>query len=251
MSSKVQQFPLDRSRSTLHDIGKGECEMDEVFKDPRRSARAASIALIIFVVTDILFTAGELYTIAAIDRFRAGSATLSDLEMSDSIRGITAGINLLVMLISGIFVCRWIYGVNRNAQIFGQDWMTVSPGWNVGYLFIPFAGWFMPFRGLRETFQVSTDPGSPGAVPLPGLMRLWWGAWIIMTALGNISGRLSLRAETLEDIRFSSLISAVSIFADLVAVASLIWLIRTLTKNQVQNFSTEIGVASGTVSVFT
>jgi hypothetical protein len=121
--------------------------------------------------------------------------------------------------------------VNKNAwQI--SDAMTVSPGWSVGSFFIPFLNMFRPFTGLRETWQASHAPTDAQDVPVPAIMRLWWAGWLILGVFGQLSFRLSLRAETLEDLLEVAWLDIVATPFDFITGLALLWIVRHLTEAQ-------------------
>jgi hypothetical protein len=209
--------------------------MPDTYRDPQRLARIVAIALALFFFCDVMFTAAEINTIRSIDRYLAGIGDMSELEAADMFSGLTGLGVVIMMLFVVVVLCMWIHRVNKNAQAFDHHGvMTVSPGWNVGYFFIPFANLLMPFRGLAETYRVSANPAEPTAVAIPGLMRLWWGCWLVSGVLGNISFRLSLSAETLETFKLASQINVTSFVFDMPALATLVWFVRKLTDHQQQ-----------------
>ena len=211
--------------------------MEETYRDPAGRARAATIVLAVFMVCDVLLAASEAYTIRAIDGFQAGTQGLDALERSDQLGGVT-GISLLVLTaLAATFSARWILRVNRNAQQRSEGWMTVSPRWNVGAFFVPFANLLIPFRGLRETFQVSVDRDDPEAVAVPVSFRIWWAAWLAMGVAGQISFRLSMKAETLEQLRQVSVINLFTTPLDLLAASLFIGVIWRITRLQRRNLS--------------
>ena len=59
--------------------------------------------------------------------------------------------------------------------------MTYSPGWSVGWFFVPLAGLVMPYRVLRELWKAST-PGA-GAnwrqVPVSSILGAWWAVVVV------------------------------------------------------------------------
>jgi len=211
--------------------------MEETYRDPVGRARAATIVLAIYMACDVLFAASEAYTISAIQGFQTGTKGLEALERSDQL-GSIMGISLLVLLaLAATFSARWILCANRNAQQHGEGWMTVSPRWNVGSFFVPFANLLIPFRGLRQTFQVSVDRDDPEAVPVPVSFRLWWAAWLTMGAVGQVSFRLSMKAETLEQLRVVSVINVITTPLELLTASLFIALIWRITRRQRRNFS--------------
>jgi len=158
------------------------------FKDPGGRGRAAIIAVLAWLAADLVYTIGAATTIAALNG--AASGTGPAPETADMITG-AGGVALMVATLGSIiFVARWIMRVNANAHSL-SDSMTVTPGWNVGWFFIPVALLWKPFQGLRETWQASVSPHDPTSVAVPPLMRWWWGLWLVSNALGNVSTRLS------------------------------------------------------------
>lgn len=209
--------------------------MEENFREPTGSARAATIALALFMLLDLIFGLTEANAIWAIDGFQAGTFEIDRLEQSDALGMVAGGGLMLAYLIAVIASGRWIFRVNKNAQAQNQDWITVSPGWNIGFFFIPIANLFMPFRGLRQTLQVSTAPHAPEHVAIPALMPLWWLAWLAMSILGNISFRLSLNAETLDQLRTVAVLNLVTTPVDLLGTILFMMVIWRITRLQCAN----------------
>ncbi len=154
------------------------------FKDPSGRGRAAIIAVLAWLAADLVYTIGAAAAIATLN----GSGPAP--ETVNMITG-AGGIALLVTTLGSIiFVARWIMRVNANAHSM-SDSMTITPGWNVGWFFVPVALLWKPFQGLRETWQASVSPHNPTSVAVPAIMRWWWGLWLVSNALGNASTRLS------------------------------------------------------------
>lgn len=205
--------------------------MDD-FRDPTAVGKAARAVLMCWLVASAIYCGGAIYSIVGITAYQSGSSSpLADLETVDLVSIITAGIYLIAELVCVVVVGRWIYRVNKNAwQI--SDAMTVSPGWNIGSFFIPIMNLFRPFSGVRETWQASHAPADAYDVPVPAIMRLWWGGWLIAGVFGQLSFRLSLRAETLEDLLEVAWVDIVSTPFDFIAGLALLWIIRRLTETQ-------------------
>jgi hypothetical protein len=55
-----------------------------------------------------------------------------------------------------ILVGMWIYRTNANAHSFSSD-MSITPGWSIGWFFIPFANLVMPYLGVQETWRESHE----------------------------------------------------------------------------------------------
>lgn len=153
------------------------------------------------------------------------SVTEADIAASDSRQALLGGLGFLVYLITGIMFLRWTYLSNRNARALGATGMQFTPGWAVGWYFVPVATLWKPYQALKETFKASNpDSGEDwGEAPHPTILPLWWTLWIIANFVGRVVLRTALRAETVEQILASSRIMFVSDVLDvplgLVAIA--------------------------------
>lgn len=97
---------------------------------------------------------------------------------------------LIFLLVTYVVACFWIYNVACNARAFGAKGLQITPGWAVGWYFIPLMCLFKPFRAMEETWQASVSPSSWQAQKTPVLLRLWWGAWLLTNLVGAIVSRL-------------------------------------------------------------
>ncbi len=121
----------------------------------------------------------------------------------DSLYAVAAVVHLLLQIITHVIFGMWIYRAAANvvaAQVSGFDY---TPGWAVGWLFVPIANLFKPYAAMLQIDNASRGRDGHGLDQGNLLLRLWWGAWLISNIVGNISFRLSLRAETPAQIRSS------------------------------------------------
>lgn len=207
--------------------------MDRQFRNPEGLGRIAVILLLIWLAAGLMFAGSAAYSFLAIRGHLAGSsAPWIDLERVDQLAMVTGFPLLLAYLAAAIAVGRWIYRINANAHALNGEWMTISPGWNIGYFFIPILNLFRPFTGIRQAWQVSAQSGDPGSVDVPGLLRGWWALWVLSTVLAGVSFQVSLRMQTLEGIMISSLIEVAIFAVDVAATALLIAIIRRLSAMQ-------------------
>jgi hypothetical protein len=120
-----------------------------------------------------------------------------DLNYIDPTLTVVAGVGILIYLIAfvaaGILALRWIYRANSNAHRLNAD-MSMTPGWNVGWFFVPLATWFKPYEGIRDVWRISANPQQPHSIERPSLLAKWWSFWLLTNIAGTISFRLQLRA---------------------------------------------------------
>jgi hypothetical protein len=188
------------------------------FKDPTWISRVAMVTLGAYAVLKAFIAImGFISPLAALP---AGPAATV---------GVAAILFLVALLGCYVLVAMWIYRTNANAHLFSND-VSITPGWSVGWFFVPFANLVMPFRGVKETWQASHEyAGRFEEVDSP-LLGWWWGLWIA----GNIVSNLSLlfggyAADALEGAAYVNVLAAaISIAASLV----LVQLMRRLNRAQ-------------------
>ncbi len=101
---------------------------------------------------------------------------------------------ILFYLLTAVVFCMWIYRANANARALGAEEMAISPGWSVGWFFVPIANLIKPYHAIREIYQASDPEG--GAVDwkesaVPEFIGLWWGLWVFVNILGRIESRMA------------------------------------------------------------
>ena len=95
----------------------------------------------------------------------------------------------LVILIAVIMFLMWTYRVVYNAQVIAKRKMEISPGWAVGWYFIPIANFWMPLQAMRQAWRASG--GSHTSLVWLGF---WW--WIyILTSLANVIAMVVVETE--------------------------------------------------------
>ncbi len=110
-------------------------------------------------------------------------------ETNDLRMGIVAIANLIVRLIAGVVFFRWVYVTKANVHGFGARNLQFTPGWSVGWYFIPFLNLIRPFQAVRETWQASRDPRDWKSVSGFGILYLWWTLSLGTAIATNILGR--------------------------------------------------------------
>lgn len=130
--------------------------------------------------------------------------------------------DLLLFIACIVLVARWIYRASSNAHALRDD-LTITPGWAVGWYFVPIATWWKPYEAMKEIWSASfPTPDGTGATP-PVMMRVWWGLWVGGNILGNISLQLSLRDGIDPDVA-----TTLDVVISLISIPTVILLIRIM-----------------------
>lgn len=136
-------------------------------------------------------------------------------EANDKRQRIVGIAQIAIAITSGILILTWIYRANAEARRRGASGMKFTPGWSVGWYFIPFANLWKPYQAMREIWLASANPRNWEYQERPTILAWWWFLWIFSNMLSNASLRLSLRAEDLD--QFIA-VNIVTLAANLVSV---------------------------------
>ena len=185
----------------------------------------------------------QLISDMAASAFPTEDALAEAQETNDLRQGVVGLVGGLIMLISSIVTLMWIHRSNYNAHAFGAKGMEFTPGWAVGWYFIPVAAMWKPYQSMREMWKVSKNPENWKELPTPSFLRWWWGVWIFSGVINNYSLFQLKKIET-EGINSTS--TLINGFADLTNVVSaiiLVMLVKQLSAMQTAQRAQRPGVS--------
>lgn len=164
--------------------------------------------------------------------FETQEALINAAEASDSRQGIVGLAQLVVFLTTAILVLRWIHRANWNARALGAKGMQFTPGWSVGWHFVPFANLWKPYQAFKEIWVASADPKAWRSEDAPDVIKAWWGFWLLSGFLGNASFRLAMRAQELPELMNASVVTIFSDIATLPLCAVFIFIVSQVERMQ-------------------
>ena len=162
----------------------------------------------------------------------SGNFSQAAAESSDSRQQIIGILYLVAVIITGIAFLKWIHRMNSNCHGFEAQGMEFTPGWSIGYYFIPFINLYKPYRAMKEIWKVSTNPTNWRNESGSGLLGCWWALWIISNVLGQASFRMSMRANTISSLQESTTVSILSGIIDIPSYIVAVSLISTIFTKQ-------------------
>ncbi|HHL31367.1 MAG TPA: DUF4328 domain-containing protein, partial [Oceanospirillales bacterium] len=107
-----------------------------------------------------------------LSRFNNGEITdeknyLALADQLEMFQGLVAIFYLIIFLISAIIILNWLYKANQNAHQLGAKNMQFTPGWSIGWYFVPLASLFKPYQAMKELWQTSIKPSAWHKVTIP------------------------------------------------------------------------------------
>jgi hypothetical protein len=157
---------------------------DEGLAKLERRAKAATIVLWVFVAVTALTAGGELLEAMGILDIEV------DLDPLALAVGLTYLAYTLVFVVSIVLVGMWIHRAHANLREGGVAELEFTPGWAVGWYFIPFANLIMPYKAMRELWTASRGEHDFFGGAAPSEVKAWWAAWIVGNILSAVGSRI-------------------------------------------------------------
>ena len=160
---------------------------------------------------------------------------LSDLNLGDYSSGELAAtalgfnakrqqfigfLQIIIGISTPILFVMWIHRANFNARQLGAQGMQFSPGWSIGYYFIPILWFWKPYQAMREIWQASKEPASWATVQRGSILPWWWFFFLGDCILGQVASRLSSKVKEINGL---IIYTGILIASDLVSVLAAIF----------------------------
>jgi len=147
-------------------------------------------------------------------------------EKNDSRVAIVNGLYAILLFPSFFLIGRWFFVSSKINHLLGVEGLNISPGWSVGWYFIPFANLVMPYRSLKETFKASFNSEEWQNIRVPYDFPIWWATFLIGNVLSNVSFRMEVAIGETYTYQALNQISYIDIGTDVVLIVNAIFLLR-------------------------
>ena len=198
-------------------------------KDPRGITTVLIVLLVISLLVDVIVLMLDFSQQVMLSRsFTEAEATANDARQA--MGGIAS---IIIYTATVICFCMWVHRANRNSWGFGAQGMRFTPGWAVGWYFIPFANLVKPCQSMAEIWKISGDPVGWIHRKAGAVVATWWTLWLLSNISSNISTRLAMRAENIDQLQTSTVASMISGGFGIASAVGAIFLVRGVYRRQV------------------
>lgn len=196
---------------------------------PPRTLRPTLIGFLIAgILCDLLYAAesmviGLMYP----DFYNLDAPFAPGEEIITNLGLLLAAVGLLTYIPTVVLFCCWFFRANANARALGAQGMSITPGWSVGWWFIPIANLFKPYEAAHEIYRASDPDRGPEdwrLTPKPALINWWWALWLI----GGFVGQIDMRMGLSDDYQIAHLSSWTGVVTALFSVSAAILVIRMI-----------------------
>ena len=214
------------------------------FKDPTGLTKWTKWFLYAQVVIAVIAVVSSVLEYQLLTDFKYGVYTSQELaiaagEANDARQGIVGILQLIIVVVSGILILNWIYRSHYNARQLGATEMAFTPGWSIGWYFIPIANLWKPYQAMKEIWKASSNPQSWNSQSVSSLLPWWWFFWIISNMFGNASFRLAMRAEEINELIAANLVTQLSDMTDIPLSLIVIGIISKVHEMQMSHAKAE------------
>ncbi len=162
------------------------------FRDSGRLTRWLVILLGINIALAATSAASGLVDVKLWMDFQAGIAlTPEQSELHELRQQIVASLYAVETIVLIVVFCFWIYRANYNARRLGAADMKFTPGWAVGWYFIPIFFLWKPYQAMKEIWQASANPARWQDEPRGSILPPWWTFFLLSNALSIIATSFS------------------------------------------------------------
>jgi Domain of unknown function (DUF4328) len=174
----------------------------------------------------------RLLTDFQLGRYATEAEAIAAGDASDLRQALLALIDFSIFVVSGVLILMWIYRANYNARQLGANGMTFTPGWSVGWYFVPVATLWKPYQAMKEIWRASHMPADWQNAPISALLSWWWLLWLVGNFLGQAVLRMSLRAKEIDELMTVNRIYLVSDALDIALALVTLALINAIYRAQ-------------------
>jgi hypothetical protein len=165
--------------------------------------------------------------VAEFVQVQIGQLSPDQVANNDPIQAIVGLLQSGLGILTGITFLKWIYRAYKNIQGFGAEGLRFSPGWAVGYYFIPILSLIRPVQVMSEIWRASDDPRNWPRRPGSWLIGSWWTLFLLYTGVTQVSLEIAIQASTNEQ---WTLAAVLAILGDLFSIPLSIAALRLVTE---------------------
>jgi len=219
-------------------------ESQNGFRDPTTLTKWTKWFLYAQIAVTLVAISSDLLEYQLFSDFKSGvyasrEAAVAAAAASDSRQAVVAIIQFATFIVAGILILKWIHRANYNARQLGATDMTFTPGWSIGWYFIPVASLWKPYQAMKEIWKASSNPQDWKDEPVSSLLPWWWFLWIVSGTLGPVSSRLTLSAQTVDAFTVANVFDQVSNAAVVALTLLMAAIVRRIQSMQMARVGTE------------
>ena len=158
------------------------------------------------------------------------------------IQGLIYLLKFPVYTLTGVLFLVWLYRAHSNLEALEARNLQFTPGWAVGWWFVPFANLVKPFQVVREVWwdsdpEIGNEPVflSESLRSAPTYMGIWWAMWLLSNIASNITSRV-YDPETMSNVEVGGFLFIITGILSVIAAVLAIMVVKDITQRQADRF---------------
>lgn len=163
---------------------------------------------------------------------------VSDLNDVQQMTLLSVIIQISAIVLAAVFFLMWIFRGTKSLWSAGLPDLKTTPGWSVGWWFIPVAWWFMPLPGVIQLWKGSvhhskgTGDGNWSGESVNPLVFIWWACWVAGSLLSVVSNQFSGEDSEIPDLILAARLDMASNLAYAAAAGLAVFIILKVSSLQ-------------------
>lgn len=175
-------------------------------------ARWTMLLLGAAIVLDLIAVPSDLLQYDLLDRISRGDEfTIAEAEANDTRQSLIGIVQVLILVATVVVYLMWLHRAHRNLPALGAQNLRFTPGWAVGWWFVPFANLVRPYQVVKEVWQASCpDVGASdwSAFKASPVIISWWLLFLVSGVLGQQAARFAFKEDPAELMAGSAFLAA-------------------------------------------
>jgi hypothetical protein len=154
----------------------------------------------LFIVGAVLSVLSILSAFMQLHLLQNSHITAHAANANDLRERVIGLVELALFIFTTVFVSIWIVRANRNVRVLGAKDLRITPGWAVGYFFIPIVNLWRPFHAMSDLWRASQNPADWTRLQVGALVPVWWTLWVLSAIIGRVVMQKTMAAQGLAEV---------------------------------------------------
>ncbi|GAB4258674.1 MAG: DUF4328 domain-containing protein [Vicingaceae bacterium] len=185
-----------------------------ILKPNKQRAKNAITLIWIVLILDFVSLVSSYFQFDLLQYVSKGNEVSLEAAVANDIREQFVAIAYLIAyIISAVTFIQWFRRAYYNLHIKVKH-LSYDEGWAAGSWFVPIISWFRPFQIMKELYKETkkllTNNGLYFNQNLSTVyIGWWWFLWLLNNFIGQFQFRYSTKAETIDELIFSTVINLI------------------------------------------
>ena len=111
--------------------------------------RSVTILMYVYMAGAVISAGSTIFEISMLGEMAAGKdVPMEEIDSSDTRQALIGFLQIGIYLVLSILFLRLLSRANRNARALGASGMEFSPGWCIGWFFVPIMTLYKPYKAV-------------------------------------------------------------------------------------------------------